>query len=106
MAKQWADAFIEQLDLGKAVSFRPRGNSMRPLIHSGDLCTVEPWRADLVAVGDVVLCTVHGRQYLHLVKAIANNCFQIGNNHGRINGWTTRIHGKLTDIEPCRVPDG
>ena len=36
--------------------------------------------------GDVVLCKVNGRHYLHLVKAIQGKRFQIGNNRGRING--------------------
>jgi hypothetical protein len=37
-----------------------------------------------------VLCKVNGAQYLHLVKAVSGERFQIGNNRGRINGWTSR----------------
>src|SRR5262245_54907543 len=48
-----------------------------------------------------VLCKVNGRQYLHLVKAIDGNRFQIGNNRGRINGWISAhgIYGKCVRIE-------
>lgn len=32
----------EQLRKGESVQFRPRGNSMTPIIESGQLVTVEP----------------------------------------------------------------
>jgi hypothetical protein len=82
----WASSYIERLRGGEAVSFRPRGNSMAGKVESGQLCTVDP--ASL-AVGDIVLCKVNGREYLHLVKAIQGHRFQIGNNRGRINGWVS-----------------
>ena len=59
-------------------------------IESGQLCTVEPVVPGSIVVGDIVLCKVNGAQYLHLVKAISGDRFQIGNNRGRINGWTSR----------------
>jgi hypothetical protein len=58
-------------------------------VESGQLCTVEPVDPASVRVGDVVLCKVKGREYLHLVKAIQGQRFQIGNNRGRINGWVS-----------------
>ena len=58
-------------------------------VDSGDLCTVEPVDAATLKVGDVVLCSVNGREYLHLIKAIQGGRFQIGNNRGRINGWVS-----------------
>ena len=66
----WASGHIVKLRVGETVSFRPRGNSMSGKIESGQLCTVEPVDASLIRVGDVVLCKVNGREYLHLVKAI------------------------------------
>lgn len=72
-------------------------------ISSGDLCTVAPLEEDtMLAAGDIVLCRVAGNQYLHLVKAIQGERFQIGNNRGHINGWVTRrqIFGRLTAVEP------
>ena len=33
---------------------------------------------------------VNGSQYLHLIKAIQGERYQIGNNIGRINGWITQ----------------
>jgi hypothetical protein len=70
-------------------------------ISSGQLCTVQPLADRVIAVGDIVLCRVKGNQYLHLVKAIQAERFQIGNNRGGINGWITRrqIYGWLVGVE-------
>lgn len=68
-------------------------------VNSGQLCTVEP--TTNLEVGDVVLCKVNGRQYLHLIKATQGDRYQIGNNRGGINGWTNKnnIFGKLVQVE-------
>ena len=70
-------------------------------IESGQLCTVTPLRERVLAVGDIVLCRVKGSQYLHLVKAIQGERYQIGNNRGGINGWITRrqVYGYLVSVE-------
>ncbi|MFN7929253.1 MAG: S24/S26 family peptidase [Blastocatellia bacterium] len=97
----WAIQFIAKLKNRETVSFRPRGNSMRGKIASGQLCTVNPVEPEEIKVGDIVLCKVNGREYLHLVKAIQGQRFQIGNNRGRINGWISAnsIFGKCVKIE-------
>ncbi len=98
----WANNHIVKLKAGETVQFRPRGNSMTPRIESGQLCTVSPLgEDDEINAGDIVLCKVNGNQYLHLVKAVQGKRLQIGNNHGRINGWTSRqqVFGKLTSVD-------
>ena len=99
----WASFHIEKLMRGETVSFRPHGNSMTPKIESGQLCTVVPV-ADptTITVGDVVLCKVNGSEYLHLVKAVRQPQFQIGNNKGHINGWIGpgAIFGRLIKVQP------
>jgi len=74
---------------------------MQGKIESGQLCTVEPVDPATLTVGDIVLCKVNGKQYLHLVIAIQGKRFQIGNNRGRINGWVSAnsIYGKCTKVE-------
>ena len=96
----WATKYIEQLSQGKQVQLRPRGNSMSGKVESGQLVTVEPLAQTQIEIGNIVLCKVNGTQYLHLVKAISGDRFQIGNNRGRINGWTNRrnIFGLVTKI--------
>ncbi|MFO0548435.1 MAG: S24/S26 family peptidase [Polyangiaceae bacterium] len=97
----WASVHIAKLQAGEHVSFRPRGNSMTPRIRSGQLCTVAPVDVVTLSIGDVVLCRVHGTEYLHIVKAIDGPRFQIGNNHGRINGWVSAaaIFGRLQRVD-------
>ena len=93
---------VERLEKGETVSFRPKGNSMTPRILSGDLVTVSP---DLTKVeaGDILFCKVHGNFYVHLVKAVKTEgdekSYLIGNNKGRINGWTKKVFGKIISIE-------
>jgi hypothetical protein len=97
----WATEYIRRLQNGETVQFRPRGNSMSGKVESGQLCTVVPV-TDAPAVGDIVLCKVNGRQYLHLVKAVRGDRYQIGNNRGRVNGWVSRnsVYGKCVRVEP------
>ena len=59
-------------------------------VENGQLVTVEPPGEKNIHVGDIVLCKVSGIKYLHLVKAISGERYQIGNNRGRINGWISR----------------
>ena len=97
----WASSHIQKLLEGTTVSFRPRGNSMSGKIASGQLCTVAPVDTGTLQVGDIVLCKVNGREYLHLIKAIQGPRFQIGNNRGRVNGWVSAgaIFGRLVRVE-------
>lgn len=96
----WARHHIARLQQGETVSFRPRGHSMTGRIKSGQLCAVVPLDSRELAVGDIVLCRVRGAEYLHLVKAIRGERYQIGNNRGRINGWIGRnsIFGRLVSV--------
>lgn len=100
----WATQYIELLKQDQIVKFRPHGNSMQPRIESGQLVTVVPIGdfAD-IRQGDIVLCKVEGQQYLHLVSAIGSDGrFQISNNKGHVNGWTTakNIFGLVVAVEP------
>jgi hypothetical protein len=96
----WATQYIAQLQQQETVQFRPRGNSMTGKIDSGQLVTVTPVGERKLEVGDIVLCKVNGAQYLHLVKGIQGERYLIGNNRGRINGWTSRrnIFGIVTAV--------
>lgn len=91
----WATAAIHALKDGATVTIRPRGSSMEPLVHSGQECVIEPVSIANVQKGDIVLCVVHGREYLHLVKAKNKGSVLIGNNRGGINGWTTKVFGRM-----------
>lgn len=92
---------VQLLLEGQTIKFRPHGNSMVPIIYSGQLVTVAPvFRS--AEVGDVVLCKVEGRQMLHKVTAIGSDGrYQISNNHGHINGWCVpkNVFGILIAVE-------
>jgi len=99
----WATAYIASLQAGEIIKFRPHGHSMTGIISNGQLVTVRPiLESDILVEGDVVLCKVKGRQYLHLIKALySKGLYLIGNNRGGTNGWTARknIFGLLMDVE-------
>ena len=97
----WATTYIKKLQKGKTVQFKPRGNSMTPDIKSGQLVEVVPIApSEEIEAEDIVLCKVNGNEYLHFIKKAAHCSFQIGNAHGRINGWINRehIYGKLSKV--------
>jgi phage repressor protein C with HTH and peptisase S24 domain len=97
----WATPYIEKLKCNKSVEFRPRGNSMQGKIESGQLVKIDPIsESTKLSKGDIVLCKVNGRHFLHLIKAIQNNRFQIGNNKGFVNGWVSRdcIYGICVSV--------
>lgn len=104
------DAAAARVAGGATVRIRPVGSSMVPLIRSRELVTIAPVDPATIEIGDIVLVRVSGATYLHLVTAIAGDRVQIGNNHGRINGWTSRarVFGLCTEIEgvPRRNVDG
>jgi hypothetical protein len=95
----WAEPHIAKLREGKVAVFCPKGRSMEPLIMSGQRVMVGTLAhrkpCDYLEIGDVVLVTLKGRTYLHLVKDIAGGKYLIGNNRGGINGWVSieAIHG-------------
>ena len=92
---KWAIPLIEKLRSGECIKFKPKGSSMLPLIKSGQEVTICP--ASEYKVGDIVLCEIYSRVYLHLIKAIKNKPggkYLIGNNRGGLNGWTDKIYGK------------
>jgi hypothetical protein len=105
------DAYIARLKAGGSVSFREGGNSMTPRIKSRQLCTFAPVLShEDVSEGDAVFCKVGGAYYTHLVvrKELVRRGdadeyrFQIGNNHGHVNGWTTldKVFGRVVAIAP------
>ncbi|NLO48463.1 MAG: hypothetical protein GX111_09125 [Clostridiales bacterium] len=77
---------------------------MTPILKSGQPVMTEPVKQDIpLNKGDIVFCKVNGHFYLHKILAVKNNnSYQIGNNHGHVNGWVSRnsIYGKVSEILP------
>jgi hypothetical protein len=98
----WATLHIAALRRGETVQFRPRGHSMSGRVEDGQLVELVALCDDeRPCVGDVVLCHVRGRDYLHLVRAVRGHGerarWLIGNNRGGLNGWVgaAAIFGRL-----------
>ena len=74
---------------------------MQGKVNNGDLVTIEPCDPEELSVGDIVLVRVKGNDYLHLIKALNQGRFLIGNNRGGVNGWVGHncIYGIATNIE-------
>jgi SOS-response transcriptional repressor LexA len=101
---RYVDSVIADLAAGRTIqNYREGGTSMTPRIQDGQKQTLVPV-PDLgaIEIGDIVLCRVRGNTFTHLVKKIRRKKgkleFQIGNNHGHINGWTRRIFGKSVAV--------
>lgn len=97
----WATRAKETLSQGEQAIIYPKGNSMKPLVVSGERVVLDPVTdSDELEIGDIVLVTVRGKDYLHLIKAIRDNQVQIGNNKGHINGWVgrDRVYGIMSDV--------
>jgi len=105
------DEIKAQLQSGQGVVVRYCGTSLRPLVHSGDLCSFTPVsRANQVEVGDIVFCQVRGGEVYqtHLIMSktyddeVEGWYFTIENPSGRHSAccWIETIYGKLTVICP------
>ncbi len=90
---------LERLQRGETFVTSEKGNSMVPLISSGQEHILEPATWETVEVGDIAYCKVKGNWYTHLVTAKndSRGC-QISNNSGYVNGWTKAVYGVVTEV--------
>lgn len=90
---------LEKLQNGETFITSEKGNSMVPLIKSGQEHKLAPITLEECNEGDIVYCKVKGRFYTHLVKGKnLEKGLLIGNNKGGINGWTKQVFGKVIEI--------
>lgn len=93
---------IKKLLSGQSISgYKESGNSMRPIIKHRQPVDLSPVDATKLEKGDVVLVKVKGNIYTHKVVGLREGQVQIGNNHGRINGWTSldNVYGIVTAVD-------
>lgn len=90
---------IETLARGEKVTTSEKGNSMTPLIYSGQKHELAPVTWEECEKDDIVFCKVNGSYYTHKVYAKNDQKgLQIGNNRGRVNGWTKNVYGRVTQV--------
>lgn len=92
---------VQKLKEGKTCLVQGFGQSMTPVLKSGQVCKVTPVIEDTVLKkNDIVLCKVKGHIYLHKISSINVNRYQISNNHKHVNGWIGKnnIYGLVVEI--------
>lgn len=90
---------LEKLQNGETFVTNEKGNSMVPLIKSGQDHKISPVKWEDCEKGDIVYCKVKGKFYTHLVKSKDSiKGLLIGNNKGNINGWTKQVYGKVIKV--------
>ena len=90
---------LEKLQNGETITTSEKGNSMVPLIKSGQKHILKPITWQECKIGDMVYCKVKGNFYTHLVKAKNDDKgLLIGNNKGGTNGWTKQVFGIVTEV--------
>jgi len=90
---------LEKLENGETFVTSEKGNSMIPLIKSGQEHKLAPVKWEDCNEGDIVYCKVKGNFYTHLVKGKNNEKgLLIGNNKGGINGWTKQVYGRVVEV--------
>jgi hypothetical protein len=74
---------------------------MSPIIKPRQRVTIAPVDPTDLRKGDVVLAKVGGRYLLHKVSALRGDRVQIANNHGHVNGWTSRdqVYGIVIAVD-------
>lgn len=92
----WKETKLQQ---GLPFNTSEKGNSMVPLLKSGQSHELSPCTWEDCIKGDIVFCKVKGNYYTHLVLSKDwKKGVQIGNAKGRINGWTKQVYGKVTQV--------
>ena len=103
----WIRMAQERLSQNQCAQVRPSGHSMTGVINHRDEVLLAPIATDRVEVGDAVLSRVAGQVYLHLVKSVdhAKGRLLIGNNRGKINGWTSfsKVFGVAVMVDGRRT---
>ncbi len=91
---------VSHLQNGETCKLTGYGQSMTPILKSGQSVIVEPVTDDtILEKNDIVFCKVNGHYYLHKISVIKGKQYQISNNHGHVNGTISRknIYGKVIE---------
>ena len=90
------------------------GDSMSPVLVSGEYCIVEPIKElegiNNIAIGDAVLCKVGDHLMTHMVLMISDSAYDgtkylIGNTWMQYYGWTDTIYGIAKGTNVIETPD-
>jgi hypothetical protein len=73
---------------GNAI-IKAAGNSMQPIMTTGDTLYLKKVDPSKLRKGDAVFCKINGNKFVHLITGVDSkgSRFQISNNRGHVNGW-------------------
>ena len=92
--KKW-----ELLKEGKWLITGESGNSMLPILKSGQKVILKPMPSlEELEIGDIVYSRVSGNFVTHEIKSLGSRGALISNHAGHENGWTKSIFGKVVGI--------
>ena len=105
---------VEMLKNGITIARFEFGDSMSPVLVSGEYCIVEPIKevegTNNIAIGDAVLCKVGDHLMTHMVLMISDSAYDgtkylIGNTWMQYYGWTDTIYGIAKGTNVIETPD-
>jgi hypothetical protein len=105
---------VEMLKNGITIARFEFGDSMSPVLVSGEYCIVEPIKElegiNNIGIGDAVLCKVGDHLMTHMVLMISDSAYDgtkylIGNTWMQYYGWTDTIYGIAKGTKIIETPD-
>lgn len=109
---------ILALSQKKTVARFEYGDSLSPIVRSGEYCILKPVSEDdEIKVGDIVFClvrTIDGQKF-YMTHMVLNICssghdktkwYQIGSSWGEIFGWSNKILAKAEGTNVFEAPMG
>lgn len=89
---------VKELKKGNEIARFEFGNSMYPILKSGEYGVVVPIDIYNVNIGDAVLCEVNGQLMTHMVMMVSDSACDgryvlIGNTWMQFYGWTNKVYG-------------
>lgn len=87
------DEVVKALDNGEMVCRYEFGDSMQPILVSGQYARLIPLRGEIPNMGDAVFNCLDGHWNTHMVWNVnkASGYCLIGDSHGHLYGWTNKI---------------
>ena len=104
------DEALEHLLNGEKVARFEYGNSMSPILESGQYCILTPIKSpNDVNIGDAVFCRLNGYLMTHMVLMKSNSAFDtpkflIASSSLNVYGWTDEVYAIAKGIEFFEKP--
>ena len=100
------DEAVKTLKNGEMIARFEFGDSMRPILVSGQYARLSPIH-DVPHIGDAVLCCVNGYWMTHMVWNVnyATKYCLIGTSQGDMYGWTNEVLAIATPLPYIETKD-